>query len=94
MADTIKINIPYVRALKGSVQDTADRLRGKVGDVSDTLSSDPDISGDLHDFMDRWDKRRDQVADTLDAVVSALKAIDETFCESDEQMACQINGEG
>jgi uncharacterized protein YukE len=94
MAETIKINIPYVRTLHGSVQDTAERLRGHTGDVHDTLSSDPDVSDKLHDFMGKWDKRRGQVADTLDAVVSALHAIDESFTESDEKMAAQVDGGG
>ncbi len=75
------------------MQDTSDRLRGKVGNVQDDLSSDPDVAGKLDDFMGKWNKRRDQVADTLDSVVSALHAIDETFTKNDEQMACQLNGD-
>ncbi len=94
MAEQIRIDVEYVRALHGSVGTTAGRLRGKVGNVSDTLSSDPDVSGALHDFMDKWDKRRDQVAETLDAVVSALQAIDESFTGTDEELAAQVNGEG
>ncbi len=94
MAETIKIDIPYVRNLHDSVKDTAARLRGDVGNVDDALSSDPDVEGKLHDFMSKWDKRRGQVADTLDAVVNALHAIDESFTESDEKMACQVEGGG
>ena len=94
MADTIRIDIPYVRRLHDSVQDTAQRLRGNTENVNDMLSSDSDVEGKLHDFMGKWDKRRGQVADTLDAVVNALHAIDESFTESDEKMACQVNGGG
>jgi hypothetical protein len=44
--------------------------------------------------MGKWDKRRGQVADTLDAVASALKAIDESFTETDNKLTDQVNGNG
>jgi uncharacterized protein YukE len=94
VTDTIRIDIGYVRDLHSKVADTSDRLRGKVGNVDADITSDSDIAGKLHDFMQRWDKRRSQVADTLDAVASALHAIDDSFTKSDDKMACQINGDG
>jgi uncharacterized protein YukE len=94
MADTIKINITYVRGLKGQVDDTSGRLRGDVGDVSHTIDSDSDVNDKLHDFMGKWDKRRRQVADTLDAVSSALNSIDESFTQTDDKLASQVNGGG
>jgi uncharacterized protein YukE len=94
MADTISININYVRGLKGQVDDTSGRLRGDVGDVAHTIDSDPDVNDKLHDFMGKWDKRRGQVADTLDAVSSALNSIDESFTQTDDKLASQVNGGG
>lgn len=94
MAETIRIDLDYVRTLKGSVGETAGRLRGDVGSVKHTITSDDKIADKLDDFMGKWDKRRGQVADTLDAVVSALKTIDESFTDTDDKMASQINGDG
>jgi uncharacterized protein YukE len=94
MSDEIRVVVPYVRDLHTKVVDTSDRLRGKIGDVENAISSDPDLDGKLHDFMQDWDKRRRQVADTLDAVASALHAIDDSFTQNDDKMAAQINGGG
>jgi len=94
MTEKIRIDLVYVRDLHDKVSDTSERLRGHVGNVENAITSDNDIDGKLHDFMDKWDKRRRQVADTLDAVVSALHAIDESFTKDDDKMAAQINGDG
>ena len=92
MADEIRIVLPYVRDLHDRVEETAQRLRGDIGDVGHTLGSDPQTQGRLDDFMGEWDKRRGQVADTLDAVGSALHAIDESFTNTDDQLAGQLIG--
>ncbi|MEO5899096.1 MAG: hypothetical protein ABIR68_03055 [Ilumatobacteraceae bacterium] len=92
MADKIYIDIDYVLKLHGDVTDTSSRLRGKVGKVDDIITSDDDIDGKLHDFMQKWDKRRGQVADTLDAVASGLHAIQDSFSTTDQKMADQVNG--
>jgi uncharacterized protein YukE len=94
MAEKIHIDLDYVRTLKGEVDGTSGRLRGDVGNTSNTIDSDDSVNEKLHDFMGKWDKRRGQVADTLDAVASALKAIDESFTECDDKMTDQLNGCG
>ena len=94
MAEKIHIDLTYVRTLKGQVDDTASRLRGDVGNVADTIDSDDKVADKLNDFMGKWDKRRRQVADTLDAVASALQAIDESFTATDDKLASQVNGGG
>jgi uncharacterized protein YukE len=94
MAEKIHIDLNYVRTLKSEVDGTAGRLRGDVGNVKDTISSDSDVNDKLHDFMGKWDKRRGQVADTLDAVASALQSIDESFTKTDDKLAAQVGGNG
>lgn len=93
-AEKIHIDLDYVRTLKGNVDDTAGRLRGNVGSVKGTVDSDGKVNDELSDFMGKWDKRRGQVADTLDAVVSALKAIDESFTKTDDKLTSQLDGDG
>jgi uncharacterized protein YukE len=94
MAEKIHIDLNYVRTLKGQVDGTSGHLRGKVGNVKNTIDSDDSVNDKLNDFMGKWDKRRGQVADTLDAVASALKSIDESFTQTDDKLAGQVNGTG
>ena len=94
MAEKIHIDLDYVRTLKGEVDGTSGRLRGDVGNTSNTIDSDDSVNEKLHDFMGKWDKRRGQVADTLDAVSSALNSIDESFTQTDDKLASQVNGGG
>ncbi|MFT3852330.1 MAG: hypothetical protein QM733_06300 [Ilumatobacteraceae bacterium] len=92
-AGKIHIQLDYVRTLKGNVDDTAGRLRGG-GNLKGTIDSDGRVDDALGDFMGKWDKRRGQVADTLDAVASALQAIDESFTATDDKLTSQLNGDG
>lgn len=92
MADQIVVDLDYVSDLKERVVDTTDNLRSdRPQNVS--LPSDGETDDRLHDFMQKWDKRRGQLADTLDAVAVALTAIHDGFDGTDNKLAGQINCE-
>jgi phage-related minor tail protein len=74
------------------VTNTTGRLRSdRPNNVS--VPSDDDIDDKLHSFMERWDKRRDELADSLAGVGDALKAMHDAFDGTDNKLTGQLNCE-
>jgi hypothetical protein len=89
MADLIVVDLDYVSHLRQQVGSTTDRLREDSPD-NVSLPSDPETDDELHEFMQKWDKRRGELADTLAAVADALTAIHDAFDGTDNQLTGQI----
>jgi len=89
MADLIVVDLDYVSHLRGQVGSTTDRLRSDSPDRV-SLPSDPETDDELHEFMEKWDKRRGELADTLASVAEALTAIHDAFDGTDNQLTGQI----
>ena len=47
----------------------------------------------LHDFLDKWDERRGDLADTMEGVEKALEAIHDSFTSTEDELVAQLNGE-
>jgi hypothetical protein len=89
VADKIVVNLDYVAELKTAVDHTTERLEeSKPDDVG--IPSDPTTEDHLHDFMNRWDKRRGELSDTLKSVGSALGAMHDAFDGTDNKLTGQI----
>ena len=92
MADLIVVDLDYVADLHTRVANTTTKLReDRPGNVS--VPSDHDIDDKLHSFMDRWDKRRGELADTLASVGEALQAMHDAFDGTDNKLTGQLNCE-
>ncbi len=91
MADQIVVDLGFVLDLKGDVHRTTLRLRRDAGDVSD-ISSRPEVGDALRSFMNKWDERRDQVADSLGAVEEALQAIHDSFTATEDELVAELEG--
>ena len=91
-AELIVVDLDYVADLRTRVTHTTTKLRqDRPGNVS--VPSDDDIDDKLHDFMERWDKRRGQLADTLASVGEALKAMHDAFDGTDNKLTGQLTCE-
>lgn len=92
MADLIVVDLDYVADLRTRVTNTTGRLRSdRPNNVS--VPSDDDIDDKLHSFMERWDKRRGELADSLAGVGEALKAMHDAFDGTDNKLTGQLNCE-
>ena len=67
MAGRIVVDIAYVDGLKSNVDTTTNGLRGDGG-YSARVPSAGRLNDALEDFMGKWDERRGELADSLDAV--------------------------
>ncbi len=86
MADEIVVNLDYVAALRDRVERTNDRLRSSQPESAD-IPSDPEMNDELSHFMQRWDKRRGQLADSMAGVGDALTSIHDSFSQTDGRLA-------
>jgi len=92
VADLIVVDLDYVADLRTRVTNTTTKLReDRPNNVS--VPSDHDIDDKLHSFMERWDKRRGQLADTLASVGDALKAMHDAFDGTDNKLTGQLTCE-
>jgi predicted nucleic acid-binding Zn-ribbon protein len=92
MADQIVIDLGWVDDLRADVASTRSRLSRDSGDTASIDSSDK-VNGALRDFLDKWDERRGDLADTLESVEEALEAINESFTATEDELLAQLNGE-
>lgn len=93
MSNLIAIDLGYLLDLRSDVDRTAGLLRDDVRDHGGT-PSDPRIDSRLGKFRGDWDKRRGELADTLDSVSAALTAIHDSFEGTDAQLAAELEGGG
>jgi hypothetical protein len=92
VADLIVVDLDYVAELHTRVTSTTTKLRDdRPGDVS--VPSDDAIDDKLHSFMERWDKRRGELADSLASVGEALQAMHDAFDGTDDKLTGQLNCE-
>ena len=91
VADRIVVDIAYVDQLKSSVDTTTGGLRGEGG-YSARVPSAGRLNDALEDFMGKWDERRGELADSLDAVSSALGAISSSFTDTEAELVSQLDG--
>ena len=91
MAGRIVVDIAYVDQLKSNVDTTTSGLRGEGG-YSARVPSAGRLNDALEDFMGKWDERRGELADSLDAVSSALGAISSSFGDTEDELVSQLEG--
>ena len=92
MADQIVIDLGWVLDLRSDVASTRARLRRDSGDTA-RIDSSPDVNEALHSFLDKWDERRGDLADTMEGVEEALQAIHDSFTATEDELVAQLNGE-
>jgi hypothetical protein len=51
------------------------------------------VNDALHSFLDKWDERRGDLADTMEGVEEALQAIHDSFTKTEDELVAQLNGE-
>ena len=93
MADRIVIDLGWVLDLQADVVDTRERLNRDLGSTA-SVDSAPVVDDALRSFLDSWDERRGQVADSLGGVVDALQAIHDSFTMTEDELLAQLNGDG
>ena len=71
MAGRIVVDIAYVDQLKSSVDTTTTGSAARAATPPGCPSAGR-LNDALEDFMGKWDERRGELADSLDAVSSAL----------------------
>jgi hypothetical protein len=91
MAERIVVDIGYVDGLKSSVDTTRSGLRGE-GSNDARVPSSSRVNDALDDFMGKWDERRGELADSLDAVSTALGAISDSFTRTEDELVGQLEG--
>lgn len=92
MADLIVVDLDYVADLHIRVTNTTSRLRDDRPNDAST-PSDSDVDDKLHSFMNKWDKRRGELADTMAGVGEALQAMHDAFNGTEDQLTGQLNCE-
>lgn len=93
MAPVIIVDLDYVAALKGDVDTTCSTLRGDDGyEARTTTCGEADEA--LDDFMGKWDERRGELADSLDAVATMLQSIYEGFSGTEQELIDGLDGGG
>ena len=90
MATRIVVDLGYVGELKSSVDSTTGGLRSD-GEHRASVPSTPRVDDALSDFLSKWDERRTELADSLDAVSSALGAISDSFSRTEDELVAQLN---
>ena len=93
MADKIVVDLTYVDDLKTKVTSSKNDLSSS-SPSGVSIDSDAKMQDKLHDFMERWDKRRGELADSLAAVEQALTAIHEAFDGTECELVSQLGGGG
>jgi len=92
MADQIIIDLGWVQELRADVESTKTRLR-RDSDETARIDSSADVNDALHSFLDKWDERRGDLADTMEGVEEALQAIHDSFTKTEDELVAQLNGE-
>ena len=90
MATRIVVDLGYVDGLKSSVDSTTTGLRGEGGQRA-TRAQRRRVNDALGDFLGKWDERRTELADSLDAVSTALGAISDSFAKTEDELVSQLD---
>lgn len=83
------IDFDALRRTRKNLADVRDLLQGpcnKMGDLPSDAAGNPDLKKRLREFGDSWDYGIGKLADFGGACVDALKSIDETFTQLDEEL--------
>ena len=91
MADRILIDLDWVDELRSDVAGTRKRLSRSSGATAQVHSS-PKVNEALRSFLDKWDERREDLADTMAGVEKALEAITTSFTSTEDKLLDQLNG--
>ncbi len=90
----IRANLDALTALAEGVR-TAQSMLGDVDDAQPWAADFTDETrGAHHDFKNKWDERRDQLADGLRSVAEALEMIRDSFEQCDRELAESVSGGG
>jgi len=93
VAPVIIVDLDFVATLRDDTNTTCTSLRGEDG-YSARTSTCGEVDGQLDDFMGKWDERRGELADSLDAVSQMLTAIFDGFDGTQNELIAGLNGEG
>lgn len=82
----IVVDIAWLQELRSDMSTTRDRMAAASNEAV-SLPSRPEVDNDATDFMNRWEKRRADLADCLDALDDILVAVVESFELIDQTLA-------
>ena len=87
----IAVNLDYLDGLADDLDSTCRKLR-RERIKGARLQSDPETDDALDDFLNKWDKRRRELADNLESVADAVTKIRQSFADTDEKLAAELEG--
>ena len=93
MSDVIIVNLDWVQELKDSIDQTVSRMRAQSEDAV-FVTSRPEVDSKTTDFMNEWDKRRDNVADCIEGCAAMLQVIYDAFTQTSDELEAAIQGDG
>ena len=91
----IVVNAQYLSNLSASLRNIADHLRGlgMSGGFETALCSSPEVWEAFNDFNERWDQRRNNLANSLDDVAAGFDTTRESFRQVEADLVESIMGD-
>ncbi len=91
MADfEIIVGCQYLRNLASSTRRTADDLRTFARLAECRLTSAPEVERAYGDLSNKWDERREKLAEALDTIASSFDTASEEFQKVDSELASAL----
>jgi len=86
----IIIGCQYLRNLAGSIRKTADDLRSFAKLTDCRLSSAPAVDDAYGDLSGKWDERREELAEALEAIACGFETASKEFEKLDNELAAKL----
>jgi hypothetical protein len=87
----IVVDLGWLRGLQADMTATTERMSAASEEAVD-IPSRPDVDGDTTDFMNKWDERRGDLAECLDALDGILTAVIDSFDYVNQALADATGG--
>ncbi len=89
----IEVNTLYLRNLATRTRGIESTLRQFSGLAGNAFQSSPKVRSAYSELGNRWDMRRDELADALAAIADGLDTTWRAFQDTDQQLADALDGE-
>jgi hypothetical protein len=90
----IRVAQVYLENLSRRLQSTASDMRAYTDIGTGTLACSPIVNDAYHKLGDRWDTRRGELADSLEALAEGFMTASASFGETDSRLAQQLPPSG